>query len=223
MNEIHARNTLEFQRDGYLTTLAAGMNLDRILWLFGTSVLLTVSCMRTQTVLGRFPSRSRYFVIIDASSSGAYEDGVEIGIGRRRRRTTKSIQKDMKEVLRRRRAREESATAPMSGWTEKKMREFMKIPVLTKNGTGSFSSSYSSSSNTFVPVSADEQDKMRPKGGRRKRSKSNKLVYGVGYNDANYSILEKTMNEETKKWMVTWVRNDELSCYLVSTHFHLHL
>ena len=59
-------------------------------------------------------------------------------------------------------------------------------------------------------MSADEHDKMRLKSGQRKRSKGNKLVYGVGYNDANYSILEKTMNEETKKWTVTWVRNDEL-------------
>ena len=83
VNEIYAKNTLEFQQDGYLMTLAAGMNLDRLLWLVGASVLLTVSCMRTQMVLGRFPLRSRRLMAIDASSSGVHEDGVETGIGRR--------------------------------------------------------------------------------------------------------------------------------------------
>ena len=208
------------------------MNPALPLWLLGTSVLLTVSCMGVQRTVGRRSSLSGSFKMQCASSSST--DGSEIGISseRRRRRTFGGVHRDVKEVLRRRRVREESASAPMNGrtemQTEMKMKKITKITAAMGSNTSTsldathepFVLTSNSRSETPVPISKYEEENVTiPRSTQRNKRKINKFVYGVGYNDANYSVFEKTLNTDSRKWVVTWVSNYAILCIPVSSSF----
>ena len=192
-------------------------SLALLLWIFCRFVLLASAYLGTKRAVDKSSCVSWSTFTShpdgrDDSNTQGNED--KVGIRKRRRRIVAIPKRDMEEVLRRRSAREELASARAKFecladiQMELKMSTSIHMTqVKTKNQSLSVlsSSSGSISSNSTKISTREEENTGSSTNGRKIRSKNNKLVYGVGKNDVDYAVMKKTFNKEDKKWVVTRV------------------